>query len=168
MAHQETAILPLDFLIFWKAPPGWRWWWKPFYIIYYEGRENDVVKPNETRLFNHTLVQFSGVVGNERQNSENSEEKITKNPARSFFCTICLSPCDAYTDNQTGEPNAAANARQKRVNLDYDTKAQTGAAMRVTASKQGSTPSGVSKNAGGRPRLASVAFDGRYMGLALW
>jgi len=25
----------------------------------------------------------------------------------------------------------------------------------------------VSKNAGGRPRLASVAFDGRYMGLAL-
>ena len=24
-----------------------------------------------------------------------------------------------------------------------------------------------SKNAGGRPRLASVAFDGRYMGLAL-
>jgi hypothetical protein len=25
-----------------------------------------------------------------------------------------------------------------------------------------------SKNAGGRPRLASVAFDGRYMGLALW
>ena len=25
----------------------------------------------------------------------------------------------------------------------------------------------VSKNAGGRPRLASVAFDGIYMGLAL-
>ena len=25
----------------------------------------------------------------------------------------------------------------------------------------------VSKNAGGRPRLASVAFDGRHMGLAL-
>jgi hypothetical protein len=25
----------------------------------------------------------------------------------------------------------------------------------------------VSKNAGGRPRLATVAFDGRYMGLAL-
>ena len=25
----------------------------------------------------------------------------------------------------------------------------------------------VSKNAGGRPRLASVAFDGRYLGLAL-
>jgi hypothetical protein len=25
----------------------------------------------------------------------------------------------------------------------------------------------VSKNAGGRPRLASVAFDGRYMRLAL-
>jgi hypothetical protein len=25
----------------------------------------------------------------------------------------------------------------------------------------------VSKNAGGRPRLASVAFDGRYMGLGL-
>ena len=29
------------------------------------------------------------------------------------------------------------------------------------------TFSRVSKNAGGRPRLASVAFDGRYMGLAL-
>ena len=29
-----------------------------------------------------------------------------------------LSPCDAYTDNQTGEPNAAVNARQKRVNQD--------------------------------------------------
>ena len=26
---------------------------------------------------------------------------------------------------------------------------------------------GFQKNAGGRPRLASVAFDGRYMGLAL-
>ena len=26
----------------------------------------------------------------------------------------------------------------------------------------------VSKSAGGRPRLASVAFDGRYMGLVLW
>jgi len=35
-----------------------------------------------------------------------------------------LSPCDAYTDNQTGEPNAAVNARQKRVNLDYHAKAQ--------------------------------------------
>jgi hypothetical protein len=30
----------------------------------------------------------------------------------------------AYTDNQTGEPNAAANARQKRVNVDYDAKAR--------------------------------------------
>jgi len=35
-----------------------------------------------------------------------------------------LSPCDAYTDNQTGEPNAAVNARQKRVNLDYHAKAR--------------------------------------------
>lgn len=35
-----------------------------------------------------------------------------------------LSPCDAYTNNQSGEPNAAVNARQKRVNLDYHSKAQ--------------------------------------------
>jgi len=35
-----------------------------------------------------------------------------------------LSPCDASTDNQIGEPNAAVNARQKRVNLDYHAKAR--------------------------------------------
>ena len=34
-----------------------------------------------------------------------------------------LSPCDAYTNNQAGEPNAAVNARQKRVNQDYHAKA---------------------------------------------
>jgi hypothetical protein len=32
------------------------------------------------------------------------------------------SPCNAYSNNQTGEPNEAVNARQKRVNLDDHAK----------------------------------------------
>jgi hypothetical protein len=56
-----------------------------------------------------------------------------------------LSRCDVYTDNQTGEPNAAANGRQKRVKLDFHAKSQRldriAAAMKATVFKPGSTSS---------------------------
>ena len=72
-----------------------------------------------------------------------------------------LSLSDAYTDNQTGEPNAAANARQKRVNLDYHAKARrldNTAAMGAKASKPGPAPSATTEWSSGRSlvRLATT------------
>ena len=67
-----------------------------------------------------------------------------------------LSPCDAYTDNQTGEPNAAVNARQKRVNQDYHAKAQ-----RLDEQYD------CDENNGFKARLNSFGQDGRVLGLAI-
>ena len=63
-----------------------------------------------------------------------------------------LSPCDAYTDNQTGEPNAAVNARQKRVNQNYHAKAQ-----RLDEQY------GCDENNGFKARLDSFGQDGRVL-----
>jgi len=64
-----------------------------------------------------------------------------------------LSPCDVYTDNQTGEPNAAVNARQKRVNQDYHSKAQ-----------RLDEQCGCNENNGFKARLNSFGQDGRVLG----
>jgi len=63
------------------------------------------------------------------------------------------SPCDAYTDNQTGKPNAAVNARQKRVNQDYHAKAQ-----------RLDEHCGCDENNGLKARLNSFGQDGRVLG----
>ena len=36
-----------------------------------------------------------------------------------------LSPCGSYPDERTGNPNAAVNSRQKKVNADYHAKAKS-------------------------------------------
>ena len=36
-----------------------------------------------------------------------------------------LSPCGSYPDERTGNPHAAVNSRQKKVNADYDAKAKS-------------------------------------------
>ena len=36
-----------------------------------------------------------------------------------------LSPCDPYSNDRTGNPNAVVNARQKKVNMDYHSRAKS-------------------------------------------
>ena len=36
-----------------------------------------------------------------------------------------LSPCDLYSNDRTGNPNAVVNARQKKVNTDYHSRAKS-------------------------------------------
>ena len=36
-----------------------------------------------------------------------------------------LSPCDTYSNDRTGNPNAVVNARQKKVDTDYHSRAKS-------------------------------------------